>query len=360
MLVLAGAPALRIGTPQHFIEPGFAVQGRLSWLDTLDGAGQASLELKRLRFSLKGSVDDGQLTFGVQFNTTPAALELLDLWLGWTPTRGVTLKAGQLKTPFTRHRAGSFQTLPLTDWSVASVHFGAERQVGALVELSRGPAFSAFGVFTGPNARAAFARGLADLYGVRLTNPSDLRVKASPEPIHPELVARTGAAFTDGPVRTAAFFSAAWDLRPTWGVDFQLRLAPELKLEWGTLSLEWVGYAGWARDAEGTLIAASRGATAEATWQLHPRWMLAARWSAVELLAAARLDAQARATDLLPLAPAADRPLLEAAGLTPATREVALGLTVSPLTALRVQVEAAWLHARSDELRFRLQLQLAL
>lgn len=345
VLVLAGAPALRVGSPHHFIEPGFAVQGRLSWRDTLDGGGASTLELKRLRFSLRGSLDDGQLTFGVQLNTTPAALELLDLWLGWTPTRGVTLKAGQLKTPFTRHRAGSFQTLAMTDWSVASVHFGAERQVGAILELGSGPALSAFGVFTGTNARASFARGLADLYGEHLINPSDFRVKASPEAIHPELVARTGVAFTGAPVRTAAFFSAAWDLRPTYAVDFQLRLAPELKLEWRTLTLELIGYAGWARDQQGALMAASLGATAELSWQLHPRWLLATRWSRVDLLPAARLDAQAHA---------------EGAGQLRASQEVGLGLTVSVRSALRFQLEGAWLHADADELRFRAQLQLAL
>ncbi len=367
VLALASAPALRVGTARDFLEPSFVVQGRLSWQDTLDGAGRAAIELKRLRFSLRGSFDDGQFTFGVQFNTTPAVVELLDLWLGWAPSRGVTLKAGQLKTPFTRHRAGSFKTLALTDWSLASVHFGAERQVGALLELSLGQSLrwlSAFGVFSGTNARASFARGIAELYAEPLQNPSDLRVTASPEPPHPELVVQSGAALAGTPVHVAAFFSAAWDLRPTYAVDFALRLSPELKLEWRTLSLELVGYAGWARDGVGGLVAASWGGTTEVAWQLHPRWLVAVRWSRVEFLTAARLDARDRAARILADARSPNRSLLATAGLTRARQEVGLGVAVGLLTALKLQLEAAWLHAEAspstDELRFRLQVQLAL
>lgn len=346
VLVLAGAPSLRVGSEHHFLEPGLAVQGRLTMGTTLGGESTATAELRRLRFSLRGSAGDGRLTFGVQLNTTPAALELLDLWLGFSPTPGVTLKAGQLKTPFTRHRAGSFQTLPLVDWSLAAVHFGAERQLGLLLALRRGHSRSAFGVFSGTNARASFARGVAELYGVPLVNRSDFRVEAPPEPIHPELFARTGFALTDTKVKASAFVSAAWDLRPTPGVDFQLRLAPELELGWRTLTLELLGYAGWAPARDGALIATSLGATAELSWRLQRRWLLAVRWSRVELLPAARLDALASGDGTRPIAAA--------------QQELATAVTLKLLGVLRLQLEGAWLHALSDEARVRVQLQLAL
>ena len=242
--------------------------------------------MRRLRWYLRGAVLDGRLTFLVQLNTTPAALELLDVWADWRFLPTLRLRVGQFKTPFTRHRQQSFTSLPLVDWDVFSTHFGAERQLGAMVH--DGGSQDAhwvyqLGVFTGVNARAVFARGLATVYSEPLTNPSDLRTFHPATEVHPELVARFGhaAAGVDdrvnsdaagGGLRYAANFSAAWDLRPSYPVDFAARLAPEVLLKWNHLFLDVAAAAGWFKDAAGAVGLASIGENVEAGWRFFPRW----------------------------------------------------------------------------------------
>jgi hypothetical protein len=374
-LVVAAQPAtippLRLGTDAHYVEGGFVTQLRLGVLDTLDGKSNVGLELRRVRFSLRGSLFDGQLGFGVQLNTTPAALELLDAWAQWVPLKGMQFRAGQFKTPFTKHRQQSFRSLSLADWSLAAVHFGAERQLGLAWQASGGTATrwdAAFGLFSGQNARAAFARGLADAYSVTLDNPSDLRVAHGPVSLHPELVVRFGLESSEtrsdvssdeqgGPLRVSAAFSAAWDLKPTKNVDFQARLAPEVLLKWEHWSLEVVGYGGWAPiahptsspqetlSASGAVAPVSLGATAELSRWVHPRVLLAGRFSRVELLPELRRDVQATTGQVI----------------SSAKQEVALAATVRIVgSLLQAQFETGWLHERTDQLRVRLQLQLAL
>jgi hypothetical protein len=179
---------------------------------------------------------------------------------------------------------------------------------------------------------------------VPLVNRSDLRVAAPIEPIHPELVALTGLELTDAPVKTSAFVSAAWDLRPTRGVDFQLRLAPELRAQWRTVTLELVGYAGWAPDRFGVLIGLSVGGTAELSWRPHRHLLVAARWSRVDLLPAARFDALASG----------------AGGARAASQqELTAGVTWLPPGPLKLQLDGSSLTA-PEGLRLRLQAQLAI
>lgn len=286
----------RIGTEDNFLEPGLAAQLRLSVSGADSSAARGQVELRRLRLSLRARVLDGRLTFRLQVNATPAALELLDVFADVRVLEGLALRVGQFKTPFTRFRAQSFLSLSLVDWPVFATHFGGERQLGLLLHEGGGEASRwvyQVGVFTGVNARASFARGLATVYAEPLTNPSDLRTFHGPTSLHPELVARFGhqaaaasaRAASDeagGGLRHAVHFSAAWDLRPDYPVDFVARLAPEVLLKWNHLFLDVVAAAGWFTDGAGAVGLASVGENIEAGWRITSTWEVTARYSRVD------------------------------------------------------------------------------
>ncbi|MEW5741961.1 MAG: porin [Myxococcota bacterium] len=372
----------RLGTTENFLEPGFATQLRLSVSGSTDSDARAQVELRRLRLSLRGRFLDGRLTFFFQMNTTPAALELIDVWANVRFLEGLELRVGQFKTPFTRFRGQSFLSLSLADWPVFSTHFGSERQLGLLVHDGGGDGSHwvyQVGVFTGVNARASFARGLADVYAEALTNPSDLRTFHGPTSLHPELVARVGheaagvhsAQDSDergGGLRHSLHFSAAWDLRPAYPIDFSARLAPEVLLKWNHVFLDVVAAAGWFKDAAGAVGLASVGENVEAGWRFSPRWEVTGRFSRVDNTDAVRTDALTRAQGLIAAAPAdeqADVRAQYASAGTPRWRqEVAAGLNVYLLgDGLKWQTDLTWTRtvsgATTDEVRLRSQLQLA-
>lgn len=373
----------RLGTAGNCLEPGLGVQLRFAAARTSDAAAAAELGLRRLRWSLRGAVLDERLTFQLQLNTTPAALELIDAWADWRFLPALRLRFGQFKTPFTRHRQTSFTALALTDWDVFSTHFGAERQLGVMLHDGDRPEAHwsyRLGVFTGVNARASFERGLANVYSEPLTNPSDLRSFHPAPSIHPELAARVGydAAGVDarvptdaagGGLRYSVNVSAAWDLRPAYPVDFAARLAPEVLLKWNHLFLDVAAAAGWFKGAAGAVDLASIGENVEAGWRFFPRWEVAARFSRVDNTAAVRADARARADALIAEAstPTEQDALTKAyatAGNQRWTQEVALALNVYLFgDSLKWQSDFEWVRvtgaASTDVLRVRTQLQLA-
>lgn len=286
------AAPLRLGTPANSFEPGATVQLRATGRD--GGAGtELAPELRRLRLFARSRLADGLLRFGLQLNFTPAALELVDLWAEVNLAQLARFRAGQIKTPFTRHRQLGFMALPLADWDLAALAIGAERQRGVMwlgtAKLGADWRFeAALGVFTGDNARAAFARGLADAWRVPLPNRSDFRT-FSAGGLHPELVGRVTVESAEferhdevdwngGPLRFSASVSGAWDSAPVERVDFSRRLALEGLVAWQRWSLLVMAFAGWER------ALALTGGTLELSRAFEGRVLVAGRWSLVARL----------------------------------------------------------------------------
>lgn len=354
----AGASLVRLGDDATGLTLGGAAQLRF----TASSAARPVAELRRLRFVAKGRAFDGRLAALVQLSTTPASFELVDWWAAWRFGPWLTLRAGAFKVPFTKHRARSFLDLPLVEWAVVPTHFGAERQWGVMAHGgARDGWVYAAGVFTGVNSRGVFARGLADVYGQPSPNPSDLRAFQPPAAVHPEVVVRVGHESKDvdalvpsdargGGLRHAVSLSAAWDARPVRGVDFPLRGAAEVLLQWNHLFLDVVVAVGTFADATGGLGLASVGENVEAGWRFTPTWEVTGRFSRVDVAQAARDDARALAV------------ASKAAAHTPLrwTQEVGLGLNAHVDDRLTWQTDVAWLRSSgdvvADEVRLRTQL----
>ncbi|MBM4381339.1 MAG: hypothetical protein FJ086_18875, partial [Deltaproteobacteria bacterium] len=236
---------LRLRAAGHFLEPGFALQLRVTGQGGLEAApaGTSTLEIRRLRLSLRGETAGGRARFGLQLGAAPASPELLDAWAGWRVTEGLVLRAGQSKTPVSRFRQQRFSDRAFADWPVTAVHVGAERQLRASTRLEAEPGLSAeLGVFSGQKARASFERGLASAWGLQLENPSLLGGKPPALSVHPELMGRVGWSrgpqplrsvdSAGGPLRLHASLGGAWDLSPRVRQDFRARLVPELLVLW--------------------------------------------------------------------------------------------------------------------------------
>lgn len=355
-LVFAALPPLRLGAGDGHADVGVALQLRTTTTSDFASAPHTELELRRLRFSLRGEALERRVRFAFQFNTTPRSLELLDAWLEWRPAEELSFRAGQGKTPLTRHRQQRFSELAFVDWGLAVFHFGAERQVGVSTQLGGETAPLSFdgGISTGQNARATFERGVADAWGLSVHNPSDLRAAPPPMPFHPELVgrlswaaggARAGPSVdtSGGPLRVTGSLGAAWDLAPSRQREFRGRIAPELLVQYRHGSLDVGTYLGWAHLGGAEVTLASVGLNAELSWWIDPGLVLGLRWSSVSHLPAFRAWVQAASGR----SPAPEMHELTAAATVPLAGEL-----------LRLQVEGAWIRDVSNGLRARTQLQL--
>ncbi len=254
------------------LEVGLTAQIRATLQSDASPAG--ALTLHRLRPVLGARLADGALVMRTQLNLTPGVAELLDVWaqVGKGP---VTVRAGQLKTPFTLYRARSFSSMVLTDWAISPRAFGNERQLGLQVRGRADGLSATAGMFAGRNQRAAHRVRLAQLYERTGPNPSAL---VDPGPVTtrvaPEVfvrVARLGDGLDptvgrdrtgDAPLRAGIGGSLAVNPRPEPGVDFGARAALEGLLQGRGIgvvtaaytSLAPVGEGGWAPALSGGLV----------------------------------------------------------------------------------------------------------
>jgi hypothetical protein len=345
-----------------------------------------SLDLRRIRLFLRGSFLDDRLRALVQFSLSPSSPELVDFWGEYAITSAARLRVGQQKLPFTRHRGQSFTLLPLTEWDIAAVAFGAERQIGIqLHDGMRGDGHInyALGAFSGVNARTAFARGMAETYGEPLVSRSSLRAAPPVTEVHPELVAMLGAstrgmdpvAVTDlegGGLRAFAGVSASWDVRPERGQDFLGRVAPELLLKFRHLSCNWVAFGSLFEGGNGKAQPGLLGVTFEATYRFDAHFEVAARYSRVDSSGHLRSDARAHARGQLAAAGDLLGELQEQyadAGQVRSRDELGVGFNVyivgrslawqSDVALLRLRHTASAEQPDEDLLRARSQLQLA-
>lgn len=381
---------LRSQNGQHALQIGLATQVRLTYTNSgsaSDAQRQQDLaiEVRRLRPMLRGSFISEQVEMFLHLNTTPGAIELLDLFSQFNFHPQARLRVGQFKIPYTRYRLQYFTQLLFTDWSILSRYLGAERQFGAALHngYERGAGFEyAVGVFSGINARRSHGVGLGLVYGEKLPDPSDLTELQSPATFHPELALRVGYSssglrpetpsdFERGPARFGVSMSATYDVRPSRYLDFALRLAPEVQLKVRGLSLHTVSYVTFFQGDSGArdLRTAFYGVLAHAGYRLHPQWELALRYGLVMSTEALRSDAKMRAIGLIAAAAPANaeavRQQYGAAGTLEQDQELLLAANYYLVgNGLKFQVEAGWLQqvisaASLDGARLRLQAQVA-
>lgn len=310
----------------------------------------AVLEMRRIRPGLRVNAMQGRLTGTLALNTSPAALELIDLWVEYQARRHVRVRVGQSKQPFTAYRIGSFTELHFVDWALVTRTFGGERQLGAEVHNrgEGGPWEYSLGVWNGVTLRSAHGRGVADAYGVELPNPSDLRAFILPSALHPEFTAR-GAWHHRGRFSLDLGLSALVDLAPVAQRDFLAAFSPEASLVVGALRVDVTGYLGLSELTRSAGLGATWGALAELGVTVARRVTLGARYATVIRDGALMDDAAA----------AVARP--------GAREEHELGAAVDlrfPGLPVSANADLSWLHtvrgaAQTDGLRLRVQLQLA-
>jgi len=369
---------------------GLAVQLRYqldaTGIDDDDGDVDSFVEARRIRPTLLGTLASSKLAYYLHLSTTPGSLEFMDFYLDYALTPNLRARAGQWKIPFTRFRTGSFKNLTLVDWPITTLYFGAERQMGLALhngyeKAPDGLAYEA-GIFTGTNARASHAVGLARLYGEKFDNPSSLSNPGPRADLHPELVARaaynmgqidtsTDTDWAGGPLRLSAGFSAAWDLDPDRYIDLALRLAPEALMKLRGLSVATVFYLGFVRRGDG--VADQRlgllGATFQSSYLFLRQLELSVRYSIVQVDSRVAGDARDRAAAIIAAEPGVENKAAlarqyDGAGQVRREHEAGVGLNVYLIgRSLKLQTDLSWLthdsvDERNSDLRLRAQLQL--
>jgi len=218
------------------------------------------MKARRIRLSLKGNIINPNCSFKLHLSAAPKSLELMDLYFNYKLDNRLQFRFGQYKVPFTRYRIQSFQRLVFVDWAIITKYFGAERQMGFSMHngYEKPSAWGyVIGVFTGVNARASHAVGLAKVYGEETADPSDLVDPGPTAEFHPEFflhVSRNAnniqvQSNTDAKrenLRHSVGLSAAWDLDPTEFQNFRIRLAPEFLFKYQGVSILGAAYAGYS------------------------------------------------------------------------------------------------------------------
>ncbi len=342
-------------------------------------------KFRRLRFVLSGHLGLPSLTYLLHMSTLPSSLELMDFYLDYRIAGWISIRAGNVKVPFTRYRNNSFKGLCMVDWGIVTQFFGAERQKGFLLHNGYGKKAGfeyEFGILTGVASRPPHAKGMASLYGETVKNPSDLTAPALNERIHPEIALHIAwnhgefdhspeADIEAGPPRVSAGLSVAWDTRPQRGIDVSVRIAPELWLKAHGFHMQMTGYLGFAElgmDVSDTSVAlvgavASAGYTHDAIVDVSLQYAMLASTEAL------REDAMDRASRIIAGA-ASNTELVNLmekygkAGTFELQQEASVGLTFFIIGQnLKWTSDLAWIAVTSDaaathQLRFRSQLQL--
>lgn len=361
-----------------------AAQLRFSVSAPSEGAAVTGpVEFRRVRPGLRLTGLDGRLSGQLVLNTTPSSLELIDLFVEYRALPRLSVRAGQMKVPFTAYRMQPFTELAFVDWALVTRYFGGERQIGVEVHDRAADARTeyALGVFNGTTLRAAHGQGVAPVYGDPIENLSDLRSYRAPDAPHPELVGRF--AWHHGARRPSGLqfvvaqglgadlgMGVCLDLDPTPAHDLRAAFAPEITVRDGPFSASVTGYLGVSPRTEQLGDAALFGALAEASVFVTRYVSVALRYARVERSQALLDDARARAARLIRTAPdaqsAAVRRQYGDVGRTRAEDELTLGATVYLHgRAVAWQNDLGWLTTYRDdgdrhELRWRTQLQLAL
>jgi hypothetical protein len=307
-----GPVRIPVGKTDDWIGIGLATQMEFQYDQQLEGAGfsresSATLEFRRIRFTLSSSFIDGRIRSRFQINLTPSAFELIDMWFAFTRFKFASFRIGQFKIPYDRYRAQSFASLSFVDWASTTRMFGSERQVGA--EMLKSGGFLgleyAIGIFSGVHARAAHGVGITEVYGEVPENASDFGFGEVVSAFHPEIAARVAKNFGDIDtasnsdtlrtryLRHSLGTGIAWDARPDATKDLGLRLSAEWLGKIRGVHMNVAGHVAWYKPWQGgKILFGPLGALAQAGYRFNQIWELAIRYSIVYLTPWLRSDAR--------------------------------------------------------------------
>jgi hypothetical protein len=226
--------------------------------------------------------------------------------------------------------------------------------------------------------------GLAQIYGDKPPNPSDLLDPAPRASFHPELVVHLAynhggidtffdTDFVGGPLRFSAGISAAWDLDPSPTEDLALRLAPEVLIKVEGLSAFAALYLGW--DRAGESVSDQRqvmvGGVIQTSYLVTRRLEFSARYAIVHTSDELLDDARDRAERIIAAAKdAGSAQQLTAryagAGRRQLEQEATMGLNVYLIgRSLKWQTDLGWISrtqrdaGRRSSIQLRSQLHMA-
>ena len=154
------------------------IQVRSTFVGETDDEYDDTLEIgiRRMRLVFQGNAMGPALTYYVQLafsnlDTEPdLRLPLRDAYVTWAPGRGVNLRVGQMKVPFSRQRVVSSSALQMPDRSIVITELSLDRDVGLQMfsrSLLGGKMGYAVGIFGG-EGRNRVARAAGALYTARL------------------------------------------------------------------------------------------------------------------------------------------------------------------------------------------------
>lgn len=366
---------------------GLTAQLRLSLESKASSGGHAlasGVEARRVRPTLAGSVLSPALRYYLHLSTAPGSLELMDLYLDYEVSRWIQLRTGRFKIPFTHYRIGSWKDHSFSDWAIVTRAFGSERQWGLVLhngwERPSCRLQYELGVGGGVNLRASHGVGIAEVYGEKVENPSDLTNPSFRTGLHPELLAHvawlsrgmspsTETDWEGGRPRTSFGLSAAYDLDPDPVREPALRLAIEAQLKLYGISTTAIGYLALVPDGGVSELAGGLyGLLLQGSVLVRKRVELAARYALTAVDGDLRLAARARADQRIAAAKESER-----AALTSQYKEVGKLERDHELTfaldahlagrSLKWVNDVSWLvHERTTatltDVRFRSQLQL--
>lgn len=377
-MIDAGAGRIRLG---------LSTQLQSTFFDGDEGGGARSLDanvlIRRLRTVISGRFLEDRLSFAFQLNTTPGNFEVLDMWIDLEIRSMFRVRLGQFKVPFTAYRQQSFSRTMLVDWSLASVWFGAERQLGVMVhDEASGPFDYAIGVFTGQNRRASFNTGLAELYGEPVTNPSRVDGIGEVDRIHPEIVGSltyrspgySSSSLSDrsgGPLRYLLVFSSAVDIQPEEARDDAARFGLEAWFKYAHWSIVTTTYASLNETTQtDRFILGAAGGHVQTAYRFTQQFELALRYALVALTPSLSDDARDRGQAIIQSAATPEetealRAQYGDAGDLRSEQEVTLGGSWFIVGhSLKFSADAGWLWRAlrggdRHDLRIRLQAQLS-
>jgi hypothetical protein len=169
------------------------VQGRYEQesIETSDGRDtQNAFSIARARLILKGHAYSTDIRYKFETDFGKGGVALKDFLIDYQLGRGVWVRAGQWKRPFSRQQINSSGNLELVDRAITDKAFGAGRDIGVALHnrYERSPRFEwAIGVFNGTGDKANLSgdvqvdmrTGEGEIIGGGLSNvPSHVRPTA--------------------------------------------------------------------------------------------------------------------------------------------------------------------------------------
>lgn len=155
------------------------IQTRATVVDTPHDttANTSELLIRRARLVLQGNADGPTFTYYVQLsfanldNEPDLRLPLRDAYVTWSSPRGINVRIGQMKVPFSRQRVVSSSALQMVDRSIVVSELNLDRDVGVQLFAKRLLGTDrlgyALGLFGG-EGRNRLGRRAGFLYAARL------------------------------------------------------------------------------------------------------------------------------------------------------------------------------------------------